>query len=141
MAFIVANLCALVGSLWGDFVGETIWGPGYRRWDAGISWDEWRVMRDAFRETAVFLSANLYSVLWAAALVALILWAANRAQRGLFNTALTFAGIHAYTQVFETYSEEPLAYVIGGLAAIPLAWGMWRLDHWIVSRREFENPG
>ena len=76
------------------------------------------------------------SVLWAAALAALILWSAHKAQRGLFNASVTFAGIHAYTQLFESFYDEPLAYVIGGIAAIPLAWSMWRLDHWIVARRE-----
>jgi hypothetical protein len=140
MAFIVANLCALVGSLWGDFVGETIWGPGYYRYGTDMHWEEFRSARLAFRETALFLSESLYSVLWAAALVALILWAAHKAQRGLFNTALTFGAIHAYTQMFESYREEPLAYVIGGFAAIPLAWGMWRLDHWITRRRDLKIP-
>ena len=53
----------------------------------------------------------------------------------MFNTALTFAGIHAYTQLFETFGDEPLAYVIGGLAAIPLAWGLWRLDGWLSQRQ------
>ena len=125
MAFIVANLCALVGSLWGDYVGETIWGPG-----------GYGSARFAFRETALFLSENLYSVLWAATLAVLALWAASKAQRGLFNATLTFAGIHAYTQMFESFWDQPLTYVIGGFAAIPLAWGMWRLDRWIAVRRD-----
>ena len=46
-----------------------------------------------------------------------------------FQDALTFAGIHAYTQMFESFYDEPLAYVIGGLAAIPLAFGLWRLNN------------
>ncbi len=131
MAFVVANLCALVGSLWGDWVGETIWGPG-NYWGPGYTWKELQV----FRETALYVSSDLYAVLWAAALVALILWAAHESQRGLFNASVTFAGIHAYTQFFESYHEEPLAYVIGGITAIPLAWGMWRLDDWIVAKRD-----
>lgn len=135
MAFIVANLCALVGSLWGDYVGETIWGPGYSARGTDMSWEDFRAARDGFRETALFISANVFSVLWAVALAAIIGWAAHAAQRGLLNTALTFAGIHAYTQMFESFGDQPLAFVIGGLAAIPLAWGMWRLDQWIVHRR------
>lgn len=43
--------------------------------------------------------------------------------------AMIFAGIRAYTQMFESFSDEPLAYVIGGLAAIPLAFGLWRLNN------------
>ena len=141
MAFLVANLCALVGSLWGDWIGETIWGPTFR-WEANTTmeqqqaaWREFEAARAAFRETALYLSYNVYSVLWAVALTALILWAAHKSQRGLFNASLTFAGIHAYTQFFESYYDQPLAYVIGGIAAIPIAWGMLRLDHWIVATR------
>ena len=55
-------------------------------------------------------------------------WSATTNRRGIFNAAMTFGGIHAYTQAFETFYDEPLAYVIGGLAAIPLAWGLWRLN-------------
>ncbi len=33
LSFVAANLCALVGSLWGDVIGETIWGPG-RYWSS-----------------------------------------------------------------------------------------------------------
>ena len=53
----------------------------------------------------------------------------------MVNTALTFAAIHAYTQLFESFGDEPLAYFIGGLAAIPLAWGLWRLNGWITAKQ------
>ncbi len=142
MAFVVANLCALVGSLWGDWIGETIWGPTFH-WEPNTTmeqqqaaWREFEADRAAFRETALHVSYNVFSVFWAAALAALILSSAHKAQRGLFNASLTFAGIHLYTQFFESYYDEPLAYVIGGVAAIPIAWGMWRLDNWIVAKRD-----
>ena len=133
MAFVVANLCALVGSLWGDTVGETIWGPGRFR-GAGITWEEHQAAVEAFREHALVVSAGVYSVLWAIALAGMVFWAAQRNQRGLFNAAMTFAAIHVYTQFFESFSNEPLAYVVAGLAAIPLAWGIWRLNHWMTGR-------
>ncbi|MEM9523994.1 MAG: hypothetical protein AAF982_08360 [Pseudomonadota bacterium] len=133
MAFIVANLCALVGSLWGDVVGETIWGPGYRP-GSNISWEEYRAARDAFMEDALVISEGIYSIAWAVVLAAMVFWAAHANRRGLFNAAVTFGAIHAYTQLFESFSDQPLAYVIGGLAAIPLAWGMWRLNHWLAAR-------
>lgn len=136
MAFIVANLCALVGSLWGDVIGSSIWGPGTDYYLTDMTWEEWQAAMDAYSESTIVISANLYSVLWALALAALVLWSAHKAQRGLFNTSLTFAGIHGYTQIFESFYDEPLAYVIGGLAAVPLAWGMWRLDQWIVAKRD-----
>lgn len=134
LAFVMANLCALIGSLWGDVVGETIWGPGWYSFRSDTSWEEFRAMRELFRENTLVISEHVYSVLWAVALVAMILWAAYQNQRGLFNAALTFGAIHAYTQMFESFADEPLAYVIGGLAAIPLAWGIWRLDHWLTAR-------
>ena len=58
----------------------------------------------------------------------------------MYNAALTFAAIHAYTQFFESFWDQPLAYVIGGLTAIPLAWGMWRLNHWLVARTKPATP-
>ncbi|MBO9453327.1 hypothetical protein J7426_23915 [Tropicibacter sp. R16_0] len=127
LGFIVANLCALVGSLWGDVVGETIWGPG--RYSDGYSdWESYRAARDAFRDQALTIPDGAYAVLWAVVLAGVIVWAARHSQRGLFNAGLTFAAIHGYTQMFESFSDQPLAYLLGGLAAIPLAWGVWRLN-------------
>jgi hypothetical protein len=131
-------MCALVGSLWGDVIGEHLWGPDFFDFaDAGdneAQWAAYRAARDAFYDQATRISDDVYSILWAVALVAMIFWAAHRNIRGLFNTAMTFAAIHAYTQFFETFADEPLAYVIGGLAAIPLAWGLWRLNQRMAAR-------
>ena len=126
MAFIVANLCALVGSLWGDVVGSSYWEPTYVYGEQ--SWEEYQAARAAFEATTLVISEQVYAILWAIALAASAFWAAHKNRRGLFNAAMTFGGIHAYTQMFETFYDEPLAYVIGGLAAIPLAWGLWRLN-------------
>jgi hypothetical protein len=71
----------------------------------------------------------MYSIVWAILLILAAFWSAHTNRRGIFNAAMTFGAIHAYTQVFETFYNEPLAYVIGGLAAIPLAWGLWRLNN------------
>lgn len=133
MGFIVANLCALVGSLWGDVVGQTIWGPGYD-WSSDMSYEQYDAARLAFEANAVVISANVFTIAWAIALIAIIAWAAHTNRRALFNAGVTFAAIHTYTQMFESFGDEPLAYVIGGFAAIPLAWGMWRLNHWLASR-------
>lgn len=132
MAFIVANLCALVGSLWGDIVGEYVWGPGRRR-DFDGTYETWREARTAFRANALRIEEEIYSILWAAALIATAAWSALTSRRGLFNTAITFELIHGYTQLFETFNDEPLAYAIGGLAAIPLAWGIWRANRWLAT--------
>lgn len=127
MAFVVANLCFLVGSIWGDVVGERLWGPVLGDFDG--DWEAYHTAREAFRTQAVNISEGVYSIVWALLLGALIVWAAISNRRGMFNAAMTFAGIHAYTQMFESFYDEPLAYVIGGLAAIPLAFGLWRLNN------------
>jgi len=127
MAFIVANLCFLVGSIWGDVIGASIWGPEYR--DFASDWSEFDAARNVFEAQTIVVSEELYAIIWGVLLAALIIWSAVTNRRGLFNTAMTFAGIHAYTQMFESFYDEPLAYVIGGLAAIPLAFGLWRLNN------------
>jgi len=129
MAFIVANLCFLVGSLWGDVVGLTMWGPGTSSWKYDGTYEEYRSAVDAFEASTFVISEHVYSIVWAILLIAAAFWAATTSRRGIFNAAMTFGAIHAYTQMFETFYDEPLAYVIGGLAAIPLAWGLWRLNN------------
>ncbi|WP_370808702.1 hypothetical protein [Falsiruegeria litorea] len=134
LGFVVANLCALVASLWGDVVGETIWGPG--RYSDYPDWDSYHAARGAFRENALVIPDGAYAILWAVALVAIIVWASRHNQRALFNAGLTFAAIHGYTQMFESFVDEPLAYLIGGLAAIPLSWGVWRLNQRMEARSD-----
>lgn len=135
MGFIVANLAALVGSLFGDVVGQSVWGPGRAYWTEDMDYETWSAAEAAFRSRTLVISENVYSVLWAVALLVICAWSAHSGRRVLFNAALTFAGIHAYTQLFESFGDEPLAYVVGGFAAIPLAWGAWRLNQWFATRQ------
>ncbi len=134
MAFIVANLCALMGSLWGDVVGETVFGPNRDFLRKGGDYTEWREAVDAFRANALVIHEHVFTVVWALALIGVTVIAAHKNARALFNAAVTFGGIHAYTQAIETFYDEPLAYVVGGFIAIPLAWGMWRLNTWFLGR-------
>jgi hypothetical protein len=134
MAFIVANMCFLVGSLFGDVVGSHLWGPGSYRWSNGGDYNTFVEARDAFEATAFVISDHMYSIVWAVLLIVAAFWSAMTNRRGIFNAAMTFGAIHAYTQAFETFYDEPLAYVVGGLAAIPLAWGLWRLNTAFESR-------
>ncbi|MEL6958926.1 MAG: hypothetical protein AAGL89_08260 [Pseudomonadota bacterium] len=128
MAFIVANLCFLVGSLFGDVVGQTMWGPGRSYWSSDLSYEDWQIADEAFRASTLVIHEHVYSIIWAVLLIAAAFWSAHTNRRGVFNAAMTFGAIHAYTQFFETFYDEPLAYVVGGLTAIPLAWGLWRLN-------------
>jgi hypothetical protein len=132
ITFIVGNLCFLVGSLFGDVVGQSFLARG--DWSDEASWQAYQDALAAFEQSTLVVSAGTYSVIWAMALVAMVAYAAFRNRRGMFNTALTFAAVHAYTQLFESFGDQPLAYVVGGLAAVPLAWGMWRInDHFRAS--------
>ncbi|MEO0990628.1 MAG: hypothetical protein AAFX00_06735, partial [Pseudomonadota bacterium] len=133
LAFIVANLAALDGSLWGDVVGSTLWGPESRDFE---DYAAYRAAREAFEASALVISDGVYSVLWAIGLMALAAWAAFRSERALFNTAVTFGAIHALIQTLGNYYDQPLAYAIGGLAAVPLAWGLWRYNQWAMPKSE-----
>ena len=126
LAFVVANLCLLVASLWGDTVGDTF---ARRLFEAdGVDWDIVQQRFDAWQASALHIPAGVFSILWAAALAACAVWAGRTHRRGLFNASLTFGAIHAYTQMFESFGDGPLAWLVGGMAAIPLAWGIWRLN-------------
>lgn len=136
MAFVVLNLCFLVGSLWGDVVGQTIFGPAMYEVYSEAAYDAYYAARAAYEAQAFVISEEVYAVVWAVFLAITTVWAALRNRRGLFSAGMTFAGIHAYTQLFENFGDEPLAYVVGGLAAVPLAWGLWRLDGKLWGERE-----
>ena len=116
----MANFGFWVGSLWGDYVGE--------HWVAGMDWEA----ASASRDTAAHLPEAVFSLGWAGALIAAI-W---KTPQGSFLSisSIVFLAIHAYTQVFETMSDEPLAWALMGLAAVPLAWGMWRLNEYLSAR-------
>lgn len=134
MAAVVGNLAFLVGSLWGDDVGLTL-ASGAPQWVQGMDWAEYTEMSEAWKDQFLHISEHVFTVVWAVLLAGCAYWAALGNKRGLFNAAVTFGGIHAYTQLFETFSDEPLAWALGGLAAIPLAWGMWRLNAYLVERQ------
>jgi len=127
MAFITANLCALVGSLWGDVVGQTIWGPGHY---AHVGRDGWREALDAFKASTLVISEEVYAILWAGALGAIAIWASHKNQRGLFNAALTFGGIHAYTQLMTYHGDKPLAFAKPTLAPSPHVKGNQGQNRW-----------
>jgi hypothetical protein len=99
-----------------------------------MDWTDYRAAIDAWEAQFVEISEHVFTVVWAVLLAAGAFWAGITNRRGLFNAAMTFGAIHAYTQLFETFSDEPLAWAIGGLGAIPLAWGMWRLNAFLAGR-------
>ena len=128
MAGVVGALAFLVGTLWGDEVGMSFFRDQRPMWNDYGDWTDYTAAMDAWRAQFFHISEEVYSVVFAVVLIAGAWLAAARHRRGLFNTAVTFLGIHGYTQMFESFSDEPAAWALGGLALVPLAWGMWRLN-------------
>ena len=133
MATVVGNLAFLVGTLWGDTLFLSLGDAPTR--EQGMEWSEFQKLREAYEAQFFHISEHVFTVVWALLLGIGAFWAAHANKRGLFNAAMTFAGIHAYTQMFESYGDEPLAWAIGGLAAIPLAWGLWRFNQYLTTRQ------
>ncbi len=129
LGFITMNMNFLVGSLWGDYVGETIWGAGRWTSEKYSDYAAYKDATDAFRATAIHISADMYAIIWAVFLACMAIYAALNTKRGLLNVTLTFGAIHAYTQAFENFGAEPLVFAVGGLLAIPLAWGLLQLNN------------
>jgi hypothetical protein len=129
MAMVVGSLSFLVGSLWGDNVGLSFFRDSAPKFsDFNGDWQAHNAAYAVWRDQFFEISEHIFSAVWAILLLAGAWFAATGAKRGLFNAAVTFGAIHAYTQTFETFSDEPIVYALAGLAAIPLAWGMWRLN-------------
>jgi iron complex transport system permease protein len=90
----LVNMGFWIGSLWGD--------------------------RIAFGEPATFINRDVFSVLWAAALIATALWAWRINRRWLVNVCAVFGGIHFYTQWFERLGANPGSMLLAGLTALGL---------------------
>ncbi|WP_204114139.1 hypothetical protein [Shimia biformata] len=140
LSFVWMNIAFWIGSLWGDTVGEGLWRP--RRSDVPADATDpeaaYRAMLDAFNANATKISADAFSLAWAVLLAAAAVWAASRGRRKVFNIAVTFGTIHLYTQYFERFHASPGTFIIGGLLAIALAWGVWMANRWL---KEKQPPG
>ena len=92
----LVNFGFWVGSLWGD------------RTETG----------------AVIISDTVFSLIWAAALIAAAIWAWQVNRRWLLNIVAVFGGIHFYTQWFEILGASPGTVLIAGLLALGFAVGL-----------------
>ncbi len=126
LAVIFANVCFFVGAYFGDGVGQVFLERPF--WDATLSKPENDAVFRAYRQGFLFIPEEVFAPLWAIVLAVAAFWGARTNRRGVLNAAMTFGGIHAFGQVFDHFSDEPLAWAIAGLIAIPVAWGMWKLN-------------
>jgi iron complex transport system permease protein len=67
------------------------------------------------------IPASAFSVAWALALIAALIWGVKTNRRWLVNVAASFGAIHFYTQWFEKLGATPLSVLFGGLAMLVVA--------------------
>ncbi len=128
MGFIISNFGFWVGSLWGDRIGEFLFGPSkeLRR----ENYRAWNEARNAFRETLPYIHEHVFAIGWAAFSIAAIAIGRRIGNRFLEITGVVFLAINAFTQYFEFFEDEPWALIFGGIAlvAIALALVRWQVQ-------------
>lgn len=119
-ALFLVNFGFWVGSLWGD----------------PLTWLRRGADQTSRGEAAPVLSANLFAVGWALALIGVGIWAVRANRRWTVNLAAVFGAIHFYTQWFEHLSATPLSVLLAGLATLAIATGLWKWNQHFGA-----NPG
>jgi iron complex transport system permease protein len=117
VSLILVNFGFWIGSLWGDYPGET-WaqGEGYRIWSN----------REAWRAAHLYVPEIAFIIGWAVVIIAVGVWAARNNRRWVVSTAAVFAAIEFYTQWFERLGAEPWAIIVAGLTIVGFAIVLWR---------------
>ncbi|WP_439576056.1 hypothetical protein [Phreatobacter sp.] len=108
-SLLLVNLGFWIGTLWGD----------------RLTW-----LSDQFDPSRYWLSvpAVVFSLVWAAALVATGLWAARANRPWVLNVVAVFGAIHFYTQWFAKLGPNPFSVMIAGLITLALAIGIWKYN-------------
>jgi len=132
MCLLAVNMAFWIGSIWGDVVGLSLWGPDWKSVAAPLNgeeaWRAWEAARDEFSRDALGVPADAFAAIWAAVLVGVAVWAAMSGRRGPFNMAVVFGAIHLYTQYFERLQATPGTIAVAGTIAILMSWGLWRYN-------------
>jgi hypothetical protein len=123
VSLILVNFGFWVGSLWGDYPGES-WVHGDAYGAGAETADAWR----AWRAAALHLPDYVFVVAWAAAVVAVGVWAARAGRRWVVSTAASFGAINFYTQWFERLGAEPWAVILAGVGIVAIAVLLWRYN-------------
>lgn len=125
IALLWVNFGFWVGSLWGDHPLEAWLAPDV--YTGTYSREAYEALR-AWQAKAVFISRDVFAVVWALALAAVGAWGATQNRRGAVNMAATFGGIHFYTQWFERLSATPQMVIAAGVIAVGIAFALWRYN-------------
>jgi hypothetical protein len=119
VSLILVNFGFWIGSLWGDYPGETwVQSEDYRSW----------VDREAWRAAHLHVPETAFIIGWAIVIVAVGAWAARTNRRWVVSTAAVFAAIEFYTQWFERLGAEPWAIIVAGLTIVAFAIALWRYN-------------
>jgi hypothetical protein len=122
MSLVLVNFGFWVGSLWGDYPGES-WLHA-KIYGSRISAQE----RAAWRADALHLPDYIFVLAWAALLIGVGLWAARVNRRWVVNLAAVFGAILFYTQWFERIGAQPIAVIFAGLSVVAIAVLLWRYN-------------
>jgi len=80
-------------------------------------------------------SGWVFTIGWAAALVAFGTWAIFANRRWVVNTVAVFAAIHFFTQWFAYLGAQPFSILGGGILLIAFGLGLARFNNWVGARR------
>ena len=117
VSLILVNFGFWVGSLWGDYPGAS--------W---VHSDADRDLGQAWRAAAFHIPDLVFVASWAAAIVAVGVWAARANRRWVVSMAASFGAINFYTQWFERLGAEPWAVILAGVGIVVIAVLLWRYN-------------
>jgi len=122
MSLVLVNFGFWVGSLWGDYPGES-WRHA-EIYGSGISSQD----REAWRAAALHLPDYIFVITWAVLIIGIGIWAARVSRRWVVNLATVFGAIHFYTQWFERLGAEPVSVILAGISVVAIAVVLWRYN-------------
>lgn len=77
---------------------------------------------------SIVIAPSVFSIVWAAALLAAGVWAAHVNRRWLVNLVAVFGAIHFYTQWFEKLGASPATVLMGGVIMLIIALALWSFN-------------
>ncbi len=130
VSLLLVNFGFWVGSLWGDYPGES-WVHSQIYEDPAKFREPYQQL-EAWRESALFISDVVFAGLWALALIAVGAWGVKRNRRFVVNTAAVFGSILFYTQWYEHLGATPVTVIFGGVVTVGIALGLWKYNRLVT---------
>ncbi len=112
-ALLLINFGFWIGSLWGDRL----------LLPRAILSNDPTILKD-FAARSTYISATIFSIGWALALIAVAIWGVKENRRWVVNLAAIFGAIHFYTQWFAKLGANPLSVLLAGMLMLGIALGL-----------------